>query len=403
MKARYYSLDVFRGMTVALMILVNNPGSWSYMFSPLQHAKWHGCTPTDLVFPFFLFAVGNAMAFVMPRFQEGNPSIFYKKLIKRTLLIFLIGLGINWFPFIKWEENSLVFRHWINPENPEEGIRIMGVLQRIALSYFFAMLIGFYLNPKKILYTILFILLSYWGLCYGLGNGDIYSLQGWFGTKWDTKILGISHMYKGEGIAFDPEGLVATLPSIAHILIGYLVGIFINKQGNVNWIWKNTPNSNELHFKMIAGLMVTGFLLFVSGLFWDLFFPLNKKIWSSSYVIYTAGLGILCLGSIIWITDVQGVKNFTTKFFDVFGKNPLFIFVLSGLIPRAMNLIRIPNSNPDDDREFLSPLNWFYENICAKILPTIPELGSFIYSLFFLFIMWSIVYFLDKRKIYIKV
>lgn len=403
MKARYYSLDVFRGMTVALMILVNNPGSWSYMFSPLQHAKWHGCTPTDLVFPFFLFAVGNAMAFVMPKFHTGTASFFYKKLIKRTLLIFLIGLGLNWFPFIKWEGNSLIFKHWVNPENTEEGIRIMGVLQRIALSYFFAMLIGFYLSPKKILYAIAGILLGYWGLCYGLGGEDAYSLQGWFGTKWDTKILGISHMYKGEGIPFDPEGLVATLPAIAHILIGYLVGIFINKQGNVNWIWKNTPNSNELHFKMIAGLMVLGFMLFVSGLFWDLFFPLNKKIWSSSYVIYTAGLGILCLGSIIWATDVQGMKNGFTKFFDVFGKNPLFIFVLSGLIPRAMNLIRIEKEiSETGEILYVSPLEWFYLNFCSKV-STIPEIGSFLYSLFFLTLMWSIGYILDKRKIYIKV
>lgn len=403
MKTRYYSLDVFRGMTVALMILVNNPGSWSFMFDPLEHAQWHGCTPTDLVFPFFLFAVGNAMAFVMPKFHTGTTSFFYKKLIKRTLLIFFIGLGLNWFPFIKWEENTLIFKHWINPKNTEDGIRIMGVLQRIALSYFFAMLICFYLKPTNILYTIVGILLGYWGLCYGLGSEEPYSLKGWFGTQIDVNILGIAHMYKGEGIPFDPEGLVATLPSIAHILIGYLVGIFINKQGEVNWFWKSTPKSNEPHFKMIAGVMVTGFLLFIAGLFWDLFFPLNKKIWSSSYVIYTAGLGILCLGSIAWITDIQGIKNAFTKFFDVFGKNPLFIFVLSGLIPRAMNLIRIPTSNLNDDREFLSPLNWFYENICAKILSQIPEIGSFIYSLFFLFIMWSIVYFLDKRKIYIKV
>ena len=403
MKARYYSLDVFRGMTVALMILVNNPGSWSYMFSPLQHAKWHGCTPTDLVFPFFLFAVGNAMAFVMPKFHTGTASFFYKKLIKRTLLIFLIGLGLNWFPFIKWEDNSLIFKHWVNPENSEEGIRIMGVLQRIALSYFFAMMIGFYLSPKKILYAIAGILLGYWVLCYGLGGEDAYSLQGWFGTKWDTKILGISHMYKGEGIPFDPEGLVATLPAIAHILIGYLVGIFINKQGNVNWLWKNTPNSNELHFKMIAGLMVLGFILFISGLFWDLFFPLNKKIWSSSYVIYTAGLGILCLGSIIWTTDVQGIKNGFTKFFDVFGKNPLFIFVLSGLIPRAMNLIRIEKDiSETGEILYASPLEWFYLNFCSKV-STIPEIGSFLYSLFFLTLMWSIGYILDKRKIYIKV
>lgn len=399
MKARFYSLDVFRGMTVALMILVNNPGSWSHMFSLLQHAQWHGCTPTDLVFPFFLFAVGNAMAFVMPKFKEGSLKNFYKKLIKRTVLIFLIGLCLNWFPFIKWENDSLVFRHWVNPLNPDDGIRIMGVLQRIALSYFFAMLIGFYFSTQKIIYIIGGILISYWGLNLSLGNNDVYSLNGWFGTQIDANILGVSHMYKGEGIAFDPEGIVATFPSIAHILLGYLIGIFIIQQGKHSQ--NNSSDNNQ--YKIVSTLMVIGFALFLIGLFWDLFFPLNKKIWSSSYVVYTSGLGILCLGSIIWLTDIKGIKNSLTHFFDVFGKNPLFIFVLSGLIPRLMNLIRIPNgSSPQGELLYQSPLQWFYTNVCSKI-SDIPEIGSFLYSLCFLVLMWSIGYILDQKKIYIKV
>lgn len=403
MKGRYYSLDVFRGMTVALMILVNNPGSWSYMFSPLKHAEWHGCTPTDLVFPFFLFAVGNAMAFVMPKMKAGEIAVFYKKLIKRTLLIFLIGLGLNWFPFVKWESDALVFRHWVNPLNPNDGIRVMGVLQRIALSYFFAMLIGFYFSARQVIYIIAGILLSYWGINHAFGNGDVYSLQGWFGTQIDADILGTSHMYKGEGMPFDPEGVVATLPSVAHILVGYLVGVFIIAKANVDWFWSNLSNEENASFKVVAGVMVAGFFLYVLGLFWDLAFPINKKIWSSSYVIYTSGLGILCLGSIIWVADVLGERNFLTKFFDVFGKNPLFIFVLSGLIPRAMNLIRIPNGvSESGDNLYQSPLQWFYANVCAKV-SDVPEIGSFLYSLCFLVLMWSIGFILDKKGIYIKV
>src|SRR5688500_18392619 len=141
MSQRFYSLDVFRGATVALMILVNNPGSWSHIYSPLEHAPWHGCTPTDLVFPFFLFAVGNALAFVMPRLEEAGTAAFLRKVVTRTLLIFAIGLFLNWSPFLKWDAGMLVFKHWVDPENPASGIRIPGVLQRIALCYFFASLI----------------------------------------------------------------------------------------------------------------------------------------------------------------------------------------------------------------------------------------------------------------------
>ena len=142
---RYYSLDVFRGATVCLMILVNNPGTWSHIFDPLEHAPWHGLTPTDLVFPFFLFAVGNALSFVMPKLEAGSDAAFWKKILKRTALIFLIGLFLNWFPFVKWSDDELIFRNWVDPNNPQSGVRIFGVLQRIALCYFFAAVIIYYL------------------------------------------------------------------------------------------------------------------------------------------------------------------------------------------------------------------------------------------------------------------
>src|SRR4051794_17570323 len=171
MNQRYYSLDVFRGATVALMILVNNPGSWAHIYSPFEHATWHGCTPTDLVFPFFLFAVGNAMAFVMPRLHEKGTAVFLKKVIKRSLLIFAIGLFLNWSPFVQWKEGYLVFKQW-------ENVRILGVLQRIALCYFFASLIVYFFKLKGALIISAIILLGYWLLCFTLGNaGDPYSLQ----------------------------------------------------------------------------------------------------------------------------------------------------------------------------------------------------------------------------------
>lgn len=389
---RYYSLDVFRGATVALMILVNNPGTWAYMFAPLKHAAWHGCTPTDLVFPFFLFAVGNAMAFVMPKLQDAGQAVFWRKVLKRTILIFVIGLFLNWWPFVHWVGDELRFRAWVDPDNAAHGVRIFGVLQRIAVSYFFAAVLVYFFKPKSVIYISFIVLLVYWGLCAFLGQGDPYSLEGWFGTAIDKQVLGVAHLYKGEGVPFDPEGLMSTIPAIVQVVFGYLVGLFIRQQGKVS------PD-----FRFLSGLLVTGFLLVVLGWIWSLGFPINKKIWTSSYVLYTTGLGILTLGSMIWFLEIQGIKNGVTKFFDVFGKNPLFIFVLSGLLPRFLTLFRIPDGmNTEGDPQYLTALSWFYKYVCAKI-PGPPELGSLVYSLCFLALMWALCYVLDKKKVYVKV
>ena len=402
-KQRYFSLDVFRGATVALMILVNNPGTWAHMFAPLKHAAWHGCTPTDLVFPFFLFAVGNAMAFVMPKLQDAGQAVFWRKIIKRALLIFFIGIFLNWWPFVQWVGNELQFRQWIASDNIERGVRVFGVLQRIAVSYFFASILVYFFKPKSLIYITALILLGYWGLCAFLGEGDPYSLEGWFGTAIDKQVLGVAHMYKGEGVPFDPEGLMSTIPAIVQVVFGYLAGTFIQKQGQVDWLWTKVPKTTEAHFKLLSAFMITGFMLLVLGWGWSLGFPINKKIWTSSYVLYTTGLGILSLGTMIWFIEVQAIKNALTRFFDVFGKNPLFIFVLSGLLPRFLGLFRISDGvSSDGVLQYLTALSWFYKYVCAKI-PGPAEVGSFVYSLCFLALMWGICYFLDKKKIYIKV
>lgn len=200
MNDRYYPLDVFRGATVALMILVNNPGSWGHIYLPFEHANWHGSTPTDLVFPFFLFAVGNSLAFVMPRLQQKGHAFFIRKVMKRTMLIFAIGLFLNWSPFIQWKDYALVFKPW-------EAVRILGVLQRIALCYFFASIIIFFSHLRGAFISCIVLLVGYWLLCLLFGReGDPYSLVGYFGTAVDKSILGENHMYKGEGDAFEPEG-----------------------------------------------------------------------------------------------------------------------------------------------------------------------------------------------------
>ena len=403
MKKRYYSLDVFRGATVALMILVNNPGSWAHLFSPLAHAQWHGVTPTDLVFPFFLFAVGNAMAFVMPRLRESGDAAFWTKVLKRTALIFGIGLLLNWWPFVRWEGEVLAFKYWVEPHDPARGIRIFGVLQRIALAYCFASIIAYYLKEGWAIAVSAVLLLVYWVLCTLLGGADPYSLEGWFGTAIDKAVLGTAHLYRGEGVPFDPEGLMSTLPAIVQVVVGYLTGRYIRAQGQVDWLWPRLQAPVEPIYKMVSGLFVVAVLLALLGLFWGLEFPINKKIWTSSYVLYTSGLALFTIGVVIWFLEVLGMRNGLTRFFDVFGKNPLFIFVLSRALPRLAGLIRIPMEVDDSGAtRYTTPLRWFYTEVCVHV-PGPPEMGSFCYALAFLILCWGICYVLDRNKVYIKV
>lgn len=393
MNQRFYSLDVFRGATVAFMILVNNPGSWSNLYAPLAHAPWHGCTPTDLVFPFFLFAVGNAMAFVLPRLETAGTQVFLKKVFKRSILIFAIGLFLNWSPFLKWSDGALVFRQWVDPANPESGVRILGVLQRIAISYLFASLIVYFLKLRGAMIVSAIILLFYWILTWALGKtGDPYSLNGYFGTQIDKDILGVAHMYKGEGVPFDPEGLTSTLTSIVQVIFGYMAGNYIQKKGKT--------------FEMLSGLFVYGCLLIFAGFAWDMSFPINKKIWTSSYVLYTTGLAIMVLSVLIYAIEFKNAKGRWSKFFDVFGKNALFVFALSGFLPKLLPLFRWTDHIDENGKPvYTSALPWFYEHVCKPLTAFTdnPKNGSLLYALCMIVFYWTIVYWMDKKKIYIKV
>jgi predicted acyltransferase len=396
---RFYSLDVFRGATVCLMILVNNPGSWGHIYPPLEHAAWHGLTPTDLVFPFFLFAVGNALSFVMPRLQAGGDAIFWKKVIKRSLLIFGIGLFLTWWPFVKWSDNHLVFKDWVDPKNPDSGVRILGVLARIAICYFFASVIIYYLKPRAAFYVGLLLLLLYWALCFLLGDkADPYSMTGWFGNDVDKSVLGLAHMYKGEGIPFDPEGIMSTVPAIVQVIFGYLVGDYIQKKARLNDLAGQGKN-----FEMVSGLFVAGVAMLITGFCWDMVFPINKKIWTSSYTVYTTGLAIITLATMIYLIEFKNVKGWLTKFFDVFGKNALFVFALSAFLPKGLALIRIPDHLNEKGRMiYTNPWNWLYQKVLVNI-PGDPRLGSLIYAICVIILMWAICYWMDKKKIYIKV
>ncbi|MEO5783082.1 MAG: heparan-alpha-glucosaminide N-acetyltransferase domain-containing protein [Ginsengibacter sp.] len=396
MKERFYSLDVFRGATVALMILVNNPGSWSHIYTPLEHAPWHGATPTDLVFPFFLFAVGNALAFVMPRLEVAGNSVFWRKILKRTFLIFFIGLMLNWMPFVKWDNDHIVFKPWqyIDADGNPAGVRILGVLQRIALAYFFASIIIYFFKIRGAFVAAGVILLGYWFLCVAANPSDPFSLHGWFGTAVDRSILGDAHMYHGElengkPVVFDPEGLMSLFAAIVQVIFGYFAGDYIIKKGKTH--------------EMVNGLFVAGCVLVFAGFCWDMIFPINKKVWTSSYTIYTTGLALLTLSVLIYIIEFKKWRGWWSRFFDVFGKNPLFIFVLSGVLPRLLALIRIPNGlNPQGKPVYLSPFGWFYEHICKPVSSNLNN-GSLLYAICMILFMWLIVWWMDKKKIYVKV
>ncbi|MBS1663450.1 MAG: DUF5009 domain-containing protein [Bacteroidetes bacterium] len=390
MKERYYSLDVFRGATVAFMILVNNQAGPSY--DPLEHAPWHGLTPTDMVFPFFLFAVGNALSFVMPRLQQMEAPLVWGKIFKRTALIFLIGFILNWFPFLRWDHDHLVLRGWTftNDQGVVVGVRVMSVLGRIALCYLFGALAVYLGGFRGSLVISILLLLGWWGLCYTLGApGDPYSLQGYFGTAVDKWLFGAEHLYHGEGVAFDPEGVPSTMAAIVQVIFGYYTGWYIQKKGK-------TPSMLRDLFLAAVGLLVVGYV-------WNLAFPINKKIWTSSFVLATTGYAILLLILLIYLIEFRQWKGWGTRFFDVFGKNPLFIFVLSGAFPRLIALIRIPvGPGTDGLPKYQAPLPWFYQHICKPITGD-PKNASLLYAIVLVFLYWLVGYILDKRKVYIRV
>ena len=403
-KQRFVALDVFRGATVAFMILVNNPGSWSSMFEPLKHAKWHGCTPTDLVFPFFLFAVGNALAFVLHTLRSEQDYIVWLRILRRTALIFAIGMFLNAFPFVEWQKGSedLVWKNF-------STLRIFGVLQRIALSFgAAAILVRIFARDAKTHRIVMIsatLLLAYWILCWKLGDTiNPYSLEGFFGTHIDRAVLGEKHLYRGEGVPFDPEGLMSTLPAIVQVLVGWWVG---------QQIVCNRENLNEVH----ARVLIVGVYLLAIAYVWQWVFPLNKKIWTSSFVLHTSGLAMLTLGVFIQILDLHSsypksspqqsiraaISLMLRTIIEPFGKNPLFIFVLSGMIPRFLSLLRWQvDLDANGSPIWTSPLPWAYKAMFSQI-GTDPRLGSCLYSVALLSIYWLIAFGMDRAKIYIRV
>lgn len=369
---RYLALDVLRGMTIAFMVIVNTAGDWSNLYPPLAHAKWHGFTPTDLVFPTFLFVVGNAMSFSMKKLQDMPAGAFFKKVGKRAFLIFMIGWLLNTFPFYKISETGEFYFIDIT------HVRLLGVLQRIALAYFFAAII-LYLGGIRLGWIFSAVaLFGYWAIMYIFGNAsDPFGLTGNAAIKLDLAVIGEDRMYRGEGIPFDPEGLLSTLPSIVNVIGGYLVGRLLQKLGN--------------SMESIKKLLIAGAVLVIAAYAWDIFFPINKKIWTSSYVLLTVGIDMLILAVLVFVIEFKKINNWT-YFFEVFGRNPLILYVASGIVIRLFGMIPVGD---------MTLRSFIYQNFFTSWLS--PKNASFFFAFTYMLLIWLIGLWMDKKRIYIKV
>jgi predicted acyltransferase len=364
---RLTSLDAFRGLTIAAMILVNTRGNWRFVYAPLRHAEWHGWTPTDLIFPFFLFIVGGALSFSLGRRVERGDAAaqLYGKVLRRALIIYGIGLFLSGFPSFDLGT-----------------IRIPGVLARIAIVYLFAALIVLNLRPRGQAITAAVLLLGYWGLMRlvpvpGYGAGDL-SVEGNLAAYVDRFFLS-GHMWTE---TWDPEGLVSTIPAIATALLGALAGHLL----------RSARDRREI----TAWLFVAGWAGIVSGHVWGWAFPVNKNLWTSSYVLFTAGAAASCLAVCYWLIDVQGWKRWARPAV-VLGMNPLAIFAASTLLVKV--LVRVPV--PASGGETTSLYGWIYWTL---FVPWAGELnGSLAFALAHVMLWLGVASLLYKKQIFLKV
>jgi predicted acyltransferase len=363
---RLVALDVFRGLTIALMIIVNNPGDWDHVYSPLLHSKWSGCTPTDLVFPFFMFIIGAAMWYSYKKYDYTLSGKLVLRILRRTALIYLIGLAINAYATFSFDLSK---------------IRIMGVLARIALGYGIAsfIVLGIRFNWVKI--TAVIILIGYWAIMVLFGGDSPFTLEGNFARTFDISLLGLNHIPEFHGVKFDQTGLLSTLPSIVNILLGYMAGRLFDKTENKG--------------KAVRLLIIYGLAGIVIGKVWGLVFPINKPLWTSSFVLYTCGFASLFLGILLWIIDIKGSTKWTRPI-QVFGMNSIFIYVISEFLAITF-WIKLAHSQTGEP---ISMVNWIYLNIFQPIAGNLN--GSLLYALVFTFICWLAAWGLYKKSIFIK-
>ena len=358
---RLLSLDFFRGITIAGMIIVNDPGSWSYVYAPLRHAEWNGATPTDLVFPFFLFIVGVSITLSLGNFKEKITTSIYLKIIKRTIIIFALGVLLALFPDFDFS-----------------NLRVVGVLQRIALVYLICSIIFLHSNYKSQLILGSCLLIVYWIIMMYIpfnGNPAGTLEPGLNFAAWIDSFIVPGRMYQG---TWDPEGLFSTIPSVATGISGMICGNII----------KNNVSSN---LEKIIKIFFWGSIILIISHFWDYIFPINKHIWTSSYVLYSSGLAMIILAMSMWVIDE---KKYTSniKFGLVFGSNAITAYVLHGIVWRLFQFPVIGGVG----------FQKFWMNTGIKIgLPA--EFVSLDWALFYTIVIYIIIYQLYKRKIFIKI
>jgi predicted acyltransferase len=396
-RERLLALDVFRGLTVAGMLLVNDPGTWSSIYPPLEHAAWNGWTPTDLIFPFFLFIAGvtTHLSLQARRDRGDDEHAIRRQIIRRGLLIFLFGFLVNGFPFFTWgtidgvANPSFMFRvvdrlyHW----------RIMGVLQRIGVAYLCAALLSQGATVKQMVIRIATLLYGYWFVMTALpvpdtgvlGQFAISSPEHTMAAWWDRFFLDWgrfgNHLWVSSK-TWDPEGILSTIPAIATAMLGNLAG---------QWIGSKRPFSERLN-----GMFAVGALGMMAGLMWNWSFPINKSIWTSSYVVFCAGMAVLAIATIMWIVDVHNVKRWT-KPFVIYGLNPMVAFVGSGVMARLIYSIFKVNYNGKP----IALEAAIYQSVFASWLD--PVNASLAFALTFVLFWFGVLYVLYRKNIVLKV
>ena len=367
---RLLSLDVFRGMTIAAMILVNNPGSWSFVYAPLQHAKWHGVTPTDWIFPFFIFIVGVSIALAIGRRKEAGtdrPALI-KKLVWRSLAIFGIGLFLSGYPTFDFST-----------------LRIPGVLQRIAIVYAVTAMLFLVLDARQMFWAGVACLLGYWGMLtlipvpggYAPNLEPSTNLGAWL----DTTLLG-GHLWSQSRV-WDPEGLLSTVPAFATGISGILTGVWLR--------------GTRDHYEKVAGLMVAGVVLLAGGLLWNTVFPINKQLWTSSYVLYTSGTALLTLGVLYWWIDIKEQRRGLQPFI-VYGTNALIIYAVSGVLARTLNAI----DTTDAAGNTVNIKVWLWVSVFEPTFAS-PYNASLAYAIANVLLLLGFAWVLYSRKIFIRV
>ncbi len=381
MNNRYVALDVLRGLTISLMIIVNNPGSWDAVFSPLRHARWDGCTPTDLVFPFFLFIVGTAMAFSFAKLKDGLCVSTSGKILRRGAMIFLVGLLLNAFPFYPTSPDPSI-GFWDNFSHYWAHVRVLGVLQRIALCYIVgAFLILFLRRKSRIIYAMIALGGLYTLLLVVLGDSTlgVFTLQGQGVSTVDIAVLGESHTYGGYGVVFDPEGLLSTLSAVCTLLFGYLIGTVVRQGAD--------------KIAVCSRLYTLGLFALGAAMVLNVWIPINKALWSVSYVMYAGGWSTVLLALFIYMIDVRGRQSLFVPLRAI-GLNPLFAYLTAELMAKTIGgLLRVGD---------LSVANWYYQRVCVGIVGESNELSSLLYSLSIAGVIFALSMVLYRKRIIIK-